>query len=113
MAEVIEIFWSDSAKSSFQHIIAYLEKNWSEKEVAAFVKRAYAMLSTIQRYSEMCRPSMKRKNVRIGILDKHTQLVYHYTPRKKQIEVLLFWGIKQNPFLLYIYYCFWPQGTLK
>ncbi len=45
----------------------------------------------------MCRPSAKRKNIRIGILDKHTQIVYHYKPRKKQIELLLFWGMKQNP----------------
>ena len=99
MAEeiVIQIFWSDSAKKSFQKIIAYLEKEWSKKEAATFVRRVSAMLSTIQKHPEMCRPSAKRKNVRIGILDKHTQLIYHYNPRKKQIEVLLFWGMKQNP----------------
>ncbi|MBX2925414.1 MAG: type II toxin-antitoxin system RelE/ParE family toxin [Chitinophagaceae bacterium] len=99
MAEeiVVQIFWSDSAKKSFQKIIAYLEKEWSEKEAATFVKRVSAMLLTLQKYPDMCRPSTKRKNVRIGILDKHTQLIYHYKPRKKQIEVLLFWGMKQNP----------------
>lgn len=93
MVEVTEILWSESAKNSFQNIIAYLEKNWSP----VFVKRVSTMLSTLQRYPEMCRPSVKRKNVRIGILDKHTQLIYHYKPRKKQIEVLLFWGMRQNP----------------
>jgi len=45
----------------------------------------------------MCRPSAKRKNVRIGIINKRTQLVYHYKPGKKQIEILLFWDPKQNP----------------
>jgi hypothetical protein len=52
------------------------------------------MLGVLKRHPEICRPSTKRKNVRIGILDKHTQLVYHYKPNKKQIEILLFWGMK-------------------
>ncbi len=55
------------------------------------------MIATLQGYPESCRPSIKRKNVRIGILDKHTQLVYHYNSKQKQITVILFWGMKQNP----------------
>lgn len=54
-------------------------------------------LKALKRYPEMCRPSLKRKNVRICILNKHTQLVDHYKPRKRQIEILLFWNFKQNP----------------
>ncbi len=53
-------------------------------------------MTTLQRFPESCRPSLKRKNVRIGILDKHTQLIYHYSPQKKQITIILFWGMKQN-----------------
>ncbi len=45
----------------------------------------------------MCRPSRKRKNIRIGLLNKHTQIIYEYKPFKKQIVLLLFWGMKQNP----------------
>jgi plasmid stabilization system protein ParE len=99
MAEEIvqEIQWTDSAKITFNKIVEYLRKEWTEREVEKFVSRTTEMLSTLKRYPEMCRPSTKRKNVRIGILDKHTQLVYHYKPGKKQIEILLFWGMKQNP----------------
>jgi len=96
--EVIEeIQWTESAKHTFNTIVEYLRKEWSEKEVEKFISRTSEMLSTLKRYPEMCRPSLKRKNVRIGILSKHTQLVYHYKPRKKQIEILLFWSPKQNP----------------
>lgn len=100
MAEEIvqEILWTDSAKFTFNRIIEYLRREWTEREVENFVTRAEEILSTLKRYPEMCRPSAKRKNVRIGILDKHTQLVYHYKPRKKQIEFLLFWGMKQDPY---------------
>lgn len=94
---VQEILWTDSARISFEKIIAWLQQEWSEKEVDKFIRRTEEMLSALRRYPEMCRPSTKRKNVRIGILNKHTQLIYHYKPRKKQIEVLLFWGMKQNP----------------
>ena len=99
MAEEIvqEILWTDSAKFTFNKIIEYLRREWTEREVENFVTRTEEMLSTLKRYPEMCRPSTKRKNVRIGILDKHTQLVYHYKPKKRQIEVLLFWGMKQDP----------------
>ena len=99
MAEVKveEILWTDSAKLTFSKIIDYLDKNWSEREIDIFVKRTEDVLSTLKHYPEMFRPSAKRKNVRIALLNKHTQMVYHYKPRKKQIEVLLFWGMKQNP----------------
>ena len=99
MAEEIEleILWTDSAKISFDKIVDYLQKAWTDREVEKFVNRTDEWLSTLKRYPEMCRPSTKRKNVRIGILDKHTQIIYHYKPKKKEIELLLFWSMKQNP----------------
>lgn len=99
MAEEVvqEIQWTDSAKATFGRIVDYLRREWTEREVEKFVTRTDEILSALKRYPEMCRPSLKRKNVRIGIVDKHTQIVYHYKPRKKQIEILLFWGMKQSP----------------
>ncbi len=99
MVEIIveEIRWTDSARSSFDKIVEYLKQNWTEREIEKFIKRTSEVLSTLKRYPEMCRPSLKKKNVRIAILNKHTQMVYHYKPGKKQIEVLLFWGMKQDP----------------
>ena len=75
----------------------YLLKNWTEKEAAKFIKRTEEVLSALRYYPEMCRSSAKRKNVRIALLNKHTQMVYYYKPGKKQLEVLLFWGMKQDP----------------
>jgi plasmid stabilization system protein ParE len=95
--KVTEILWADSAKFSFSKIVVYLKENLTEKEVGKFVSRTEEVIATLQRYPEMCRPSIKRKHVRIALLNKHTQMVYHYKPQKKQIEILLFWGMKQNP----------------
>ena len=63
MAEEIieEVLWTDSAKKTFNSIVEYLKKEWSDREVEKFVNRTFDFLSTIQRYPEMCRPSVKRK----------------------------------------------------
>jgi plasmid stabilization system protein ParE len=99
MAEEVvrEILWTNAAQKSFKKIVDYLEKNWTEKEVRNFVNETYHLLSNLARQPEMCRPSLKRRNVRIGTINKHTQIIYHYQPQKRQIVVLLFWSQKENP----------------
>jgi len=97
MDEITSIQWTDKAKFTFNNIILYLQNKWTEREIAKFISRTHQVLETLKRYPEMCRPSQKRKNVRIAILDKHTQMIYHFKPRKKQLEILLFWNFKQNP----------------
>jgi len=99
MAEEVvkEIFWTPTAQKSFKKIVDYLETNWTEREVSNFVNDTVNLLSNLKRQPEMCRPSVKRKNVRIGTVNKKTQIVYHYQPRKRQIVVLLFWSPKEDP----------------
>lgn len=87
---VEEILWTNSARITFHKIISWLEQEWSEKEVDKFTQQTERMLSLLKIHPEMCRPSSKRKNVRIGILDKHTQLVYHYKPRKSKLRYCCF-----------------------
>jgi len=45
----------------------------------------------------MGRPSQKRKNVRIALLTKNTQMVYHYERQKRKIRLLLFWNSQRDP----------------
>ncbi len=37
---VKKVIWSHRAKNSFDRVIAYLEKDWTEKEVIKFVNQA-------------------------------------------------------------------------
>ena len=99
MAEEVvqEILWTPTARKSFEKIAFYLEKNWTEREVRNFVSDTVGLLSNLKIQPEMCRPSLKRRNVRIGTVNKHTQIFYHYQPKKRQIVVLLFWNVKQDP----------------
>jgi plasmid stabilization system protein ParE len=99
MAEEVvqEILWTPTALKSFKKILDYLERNWTEREIRNFINEVVGLLSNLKRQPEMCRASLKRRNVRIGTVNKHTQIVYHYQPRKRQIVVLLFWNQKQDP----------------
>ena len=97
MDEITSIQWTDKAKFTFNNIILYLQNKWTEREITKFISRTHQVLETLKRYPEICRPSQKRKNVRIAILDKHTQMIYHFKPHKRQLEILLFWNPKQNP----------------
>jgi plasmid stabilization system protein ParE len=94
---VEQVYWTDSALKDFVEIVKWLKVKWSQKEVNNFVNKTEKLVAILQRYPESCRPSQKRKNVRIGILDKHTQIVYHYDSNKQIITILQFWGMKQNP----------------
>lgn len=96
--EVVEkVLWTDTAKTSFNNIVEYLKKEWTDKEIEKLIKQTQAFISTLKRHPEMCRPSLRKKNIRIGILNKHTQIIYHYKPGKKQLEIVLFWNFKQDP----------------
>ncbi len=98
MDQVIsEIKWTPRAYKSFDSIVLYLEKQWSDREVEKFIMKTNRILVMLKSYPEMCSPSLRRKNVRIAILSKQTKLVYHYKPKKGQIEILLFWNQKQDP----------------
>lgn len=99
MAEtiVLTVLWSANAKRTYGKIIDYLAESWSKKEIGNLLDRTEKLITVLQQYPEMGRPSVKRRGVRIILLDKHTQMVYYYKPIKKQIILLHFWGMKQNP----------------
>jgi plasmid stabilization system protein ParE len=96
-AVVQSVSWSTSAKASFNKIIEYLAVNWSQKEIANLIIRTEEIITILKSYPEMGRPSAKRKGVRIFLLNRHTQIIYFYKPLKKEIVILHFWGMKQNP----------------
>jgi hypothetical protein len=55
MAEEVvieEIRWTPSARTTFQKIVDYLGITWTDREVAAFVKRANDLLLNIKRHPE-------------------------------------------------------------
>jgi plasmid stabilization system protein ParE len=89
-----EVVWSDSAKISFDRVIAYLEKDWTEREVARFVQRTFNVISLIQSGIVTHRQSKKKNTFEVPIT-KHNLLIYRVGPR--YYELLLFYDTRQHP----------------
>lgn len=94
---VDEVKWTPLATQSFNSIISYLESEFSGREIERFISKTNSLLTILKEHPQMGRPSQKRKNVRIALLTKNTQMVYHYEAHKRKIRLLLFWNSKRDP----------------
>ena len=93
----MKIIWLPKAQSSFKNIADYLIENWTEKEVNKFVGETNKLLETIKNQPKTFVATEKDKDVRKGLVNKHVSLFYKIKPRKKLIELLLFWDNRRNP----------------
>ncbi len=94
---VKQIEWSVKAQDTFDGIIAYLEKEWTEREVINFVNRVNEKLELLCVFPRLGIPNSKKKNSYRTLIHKKVTLVYHYKPIKKEIILITFWNNLQNP----------------
>jgi plasmid stabilization system protein ParE len=87
---VNQVEWSIKAQDTFDSIISYLEKEWTEKEVKNFVTRVYEKLELLRQFPEIGVPNIKKKNSYRTLIHKKVTLVYHYKPIKKKLYSLHF-----------------------
>lgn len=92
-----KIVWSAEARHTYLAILEHLEKEWSEKEVRKFVQRVHQKLSILIEQPAIGRLHKDKLKIYITLLTKHTSLVYHIKPQKKEIILLTFWDTRQNP----------------
>ena len=62
-----------------------------------FINEVESLLDQIKQSPEMFEESRKKKNVRKGFVTKHNTLYYRVRPRKKELQLLLFWDNRQDP----------------
>ena len=92
-----QIKWTLRAKESYDSNIAYLETEWTEREIKKFVNAVEEKLQLIAIFPELSVRTNKRKHIHKAIINK--QIVLFYRPYKtlKRIELLLFWDSRRNP----------------
>jgi len=91
-----EIVWSPVAKTSYFAILDYLEKNWTTKEIHAFVQRTEDILDVIKTRTSLFQYS-KSSDTHRCVLVKQVSLFYRVRPATSRIELLVFWDNRQNP----------------
>ncbi len=94
---VCEVIWSPFALQTYLGNIAYLQEEWTEKEVLRFTKAVDRKLDLLSQFPKVGSPSNKRTGLRKTIVVKRIILIYRYKPRKNVIELVQFFNTWQSP----------------
>ncbi len=94
---VSEIIWSGRSIDTYNAIIDYLLKEWTDKEIYNFATRVSDKLKILKLQPRIGMVVNKRQNIYRTLVHKRVTLVYHYKPLKKEIELVTFWQNSQNP----------------
>ncbi len=90
-----DIFWTINAERSFNDLIDYLIKNWTNREYQKFIERTQELLTHIRNNPFSFQESDKYQNVRRAVLTNIIS-VYYY-PNDDGIYLLFFWDNRRNP----------------
>lgn len=92
-----KIVWTKKAIKTFNQRIAYLEENWTEREIFNFTGRVNEYLNSLQSQPLMFRTSSRLKHTHIGVIIKQVSLVYRFKSKTDTIELIAFIDNRQNP----------------
>ncbi len=93
----IEVYWSLEADTTYNRNIDYLLNEWSETEVAKFIKQTDKVIKRLQIFPESYPYGKKSKKYRKVRLNKYIALFYRYYKTKRKITLISFWNMKKNP----------------
>lgn len=89
-----KIIWTPTSIETFEEILAYLQKYWTEKEIIKFVENTELVIHYISEKPLMFRKTNK-KNIREALVTEHNLLIYKiYT---NHIALITFWDTRKNP----------------
>lgn len=91
-----KIIWSPEAEKTFDDIINYLEKNWSEKEIRKLISTTERIVLLLEQNPYLFRGSEKESIYEV-LIGKHNLLLYQISETHKKVELLSFWDTRQNP----------------
>lgn len=90
-----KILWTDFALKELEATIAYLEENWTEKELKNLATSIEETLSLIAQNPEIFQKSEIKNTIRRAIILSHNTL--YYRVHNNQIEILSFFSNRQSP----------------
>ncbi len=93
MALAIE--WTDTAEAQLDDIVAYLESNWTPKEVRQFFNKLEKGIAAIGRHPTQHKKSTRKANTYEYQLSPQTTIFFTFDAEKATI--LLLWSNRMNP----------------
>jgi plasmid stabilization system protein ParE len=92
-----KIIWSPEALQTFDDIVEYLNKTFTQKEVAKFVGIVNRRLLLLQTLPQTFRSTARTSKRRRTVIHKRTILFYKIREKNKEVELLYFFNTRQNP----------------
>ncbi|PQJ12070.1 hypothetical protein CJD36_009790 [Flavipsychrobacter stenotrophus] len=92
-----KIVWSEKSQKTFNDIIEYLLKEWTEKEILNFIDLVHSKLDLLYSFPYSGTTVPNRKNTFRTVIHKRVILIYDYKPLKKKVTLLFFWNTRQDP----------------
>ena len=92
----MEVTWTLRALKTYFIVSDYLQETWGDTVVRNFALEVEKVIREIQKHPEMFEVSKRYKNVRKGFVTEYNTLFYRIKPRKKEIELLIFWDNRQD-----------------
>ena len=72
----LEIRWTTKADIKLDHMIIYLETEWGNRVVKAFMRKLYDFLEILSEFPEVGSMQFPEKNIRGFSLTKHVSIFY-------------------------------------
>jgi plasmid stabilization system protein ParE len=91
----LKIIWSDEAKESLARTLAYLEENWTEKELTSFSKILEKQLNIVSHKPRTYKKSERLLGTRECLLTKHNSLFY--VADKDTLHIVTLLDNRQEP----------------
>lgn len=92
----MRVIWTQRALKTYFKVADYLGNEWGETVVKNFSQEVEKFIREIKENPLMFEISRKYKNVRKGFVTKHNTVFYRIKPRKKEIELLIFWDNRRD-----------------
>lgn len=90
-----KIYWTDHALAQLKETFAYLEKNWTEKELINLSSEIERTLILISENPSLF-PISSKKNIRKAVIKK-LNTIYYRVRNNENIEVISFFSNRKNP----------------
>jgi len=90
------VIWTQKALKTYFRVSDYLQDKWGDAVVKNFSEEVEKLIREIKASPHMFEVSMKYKYIRKGFVTEHSTMFYRVKPRKKEIEILIFWDNRQD-----------------
>lgn len=90
-----KIEWSLEAQINLNNIIAYLEDEWTEKEVRYFSERLEKQLSILRQTPEIYKQSIRRAGLRECQVTHHNTVFYSFDD--ESVYIVTIFDNRQDP----------------